>query len=120
MPNHLSPKASITSSGKEGEVRKLATRSSFLRPPVLLHLLADPVALHGRLPTKSEVVVLGQGRGSADSVASDGHLGVCSGSTFEWAFRRACNHNRSAVLLELVELDEQRAGYLLQFVCQHS
>ena len=86
---------------------------------MLLHLLADPVALYVYLPTQSKVFVLGQGRHSPDSVASDGHLGVCSGSTLQRAFRRACNCNWDTILLELVKCVEQCAGCLLQFVCQH-
>ena len=98
---------------------KWSTRSPFLRPPLLFHLLADPVSVYAHLSTQSEVFVPRQGGGSPDSVASDGHLGVCSSSTLQWAFRGACDHNRYTVLLELVECDEQCTGYLLHFVCQH-
>lgn len=97
----------------------LPTHSPFLRPAVLLDLLVDPVTLHAPLSTQIEVLVPRQGGNSPDSVASDGRLGVCSSSTLQWAFRRACSHDRDTVLLELVECDEQCAGYILQFVRQH-
>lgn len=120
MPNHLSPHESITSSGDVCDgISELSIRSPFPRPPMLFHLLADPVAVYVHPPTQSEVFVLDQGRHSPDSVASDGHLGVCSGSTFQRAFRRACNYNWGTILLELVKCDEQCAGRLLHFVCQH-
>lgn len=86
---------------------------------MLFDLLVDSVALHVPLSTQSEVPVHRQGRHSPDSVASDGHLGVCSSSTLQWAFCRACNYNRDTVLLELVECDEQCTGHIRQFVRQH-
>lgn len=119
MPNHLSPSASITSSGKADGMSKLCIRSPFFRSPMLLHLLADPVSLHAHPTTQSEVFVLRQGCDSPDSVASNGHLGVCSRSAIQRAFRRACNHNWDTVFLELAECAEQCAGYLLRFVCQY-
>lgn len=120
MPNHLPANASITSSGNTDGTSKLSMNSPFLRPPMLLHLLGDPVTLHAHVSTKNQVFVPRQGRSGPDSMASDGHLGVRSSPTIQRAFCRACNHHRDTVLLELVECVEQRAGYLFQSDRQHS
>lgn len=86
---------------------------------MLLHLLVDPAALHAPLPTQSKVLVLHQGHNSPNSVAGDGYMGICSGATLQWAFRRTCSYYWDTILMELVECDEQCVGYILQSVCQH-
>ena len=54
---------------------------------MLRHLLVDPDALHAPFSRQSEVLVPCQGNNSPDSMAGNGNMGICSGSTLQWTVR---------------------------------
>ena len=86
---------------------------------MLLHLLARPVPFYAALTTEIEMAVLCQVHDSSGNMVSHGRLGVRSGTTIQWTFRRARGYSWDTVLLELVERVKQCAGHICYFICQY-